>query len=46
MRETSTELIKNDFREGIIVTVLQSAGLLFGLSFICFMSLYADAIQF
>ncbi|VDK86585.1 unnamed protein product [Litomosoides sigmodontis] len=46
MREASTELIKNNYHESIIVTVLQGAGLLFGLSFICFMLLYADKIQF
>ncbi|KAL3994946.1 ZIP Zinc transporter family protein [Acanthocheilonema viteae] len=46
VREATTELIKNNYRESIIVTVLQSAGLLFGLSFIYFMSVYSDKIQF
>uniref|UniRef100_A0A1I7VL29 ZIP Zinc transporter n=1 Tax=Loa loa TaxID=7209 RepID=A0A1I7VL29_LOALO len=46
MREATTELINNNYHESIVVTVLQSSGLLFGLSFIYFMSLYADKIQF
>ncbi|VDO43248.1 unnamed protein product [Brugia timori] len=46
MREATTELINNNYHESIIVTVLQSIGLLLGLSFIYFMSLYADKIQF
>ncbi|KAK6103757.1 ZIP Zinc transporter family protein [Brugia pahangi] len=46
MREATTELINNNYHESIIVTVLQSIGLLLGLSFIYFMSLYADEIQF
>uniref|UniRef100_A0AAF5Q3X6 ZIP Zinc transporter n=1 Tax=Wuchereria bancrofti TaxID=6293 RepID=A0AAF5Q3X6_WUCBA len=46
MREATTELINNNYHESIIVTLLQSIGLLLGLSFIYFMSLYADRIQF
>uniref|UniRef100_A0A0R3RZR3 MFS domain-containing protein n=1 Tax=Elaeophora elaphi TaxID=1147741 RepID=A0A0R3RZR3_9BILA len=46
MRETTSELINNNYHESIIVTVLQSAGLLLGLSFIYFMSLHIDKIQF
>ncbi|VDN04430.1 unnamed protein product [Thelazia callipaeda] len=46
MREATSELINNNFSESIVVTVLQSSGLLFGLSFIYFMSLNANKIHF
>ncbi|VDK82742.1 unnamed protein product [Onchocerca ochengi] len=46
MREATSDLINNNYQESKIVTVLQSTGLLIGLSFIYFMSLYATKIQF
>ncbi|CAG9535327.1 unnamed protein product [Cercopithifilaria johnstoni] len=46
MREATTELIRNNFHESIIVTVLQSVGIILGVSFICYMSLNTDKIQF
>ncbi|KAM3718378.1 Metal cation symporter ZIP14 [Dirofilaria immitis] len=46
MREATTELINNNFYESIIVTVLQSAGLLVGLSFMYLMTVYANKIEF
>lgn len=46
MRETISELINNNYKESLTVTVLQSAGLLLGVCFLYCMSLYADKIQF
>uniref|UniRef100_A0A915PVQ8 ZIP Zinc transporter n=1 Tax=Setaria digitata TaxID=48799 RepID=A0A915PVQ8_9BILA len=45
MREATSELITNNFNESIIVTILQSAGLLFGLSFIYFIE-FKEALKF